>query len=109
MKKFIALLLIAVLALSLVACGAPAQEEKSDIKAEDIVGTWVLGSTQQVFNADGTGTVTLTSGIKMAADWTFKNGKFIVGYATGEVEATITKNEDGSLVLHYNGGDYTKQ
>lgn len=108
MKKFIALLLIAVLALSLVACGAPAEDENA-VKAEDIAGTWVLGNTKQVFNADGTGTVTLTSGIQMAADWTFKNGKFIIGYATGEQEATITKNEDGTLVLHYNGGDYTKE
>lgn len=108
MKRIISLILIAVLALSLVACGAPA-EDKNAIKAEDIVGTWVLGTTKQIFNADGSGTITLPSGITMAADWTYKgSGKFVIGYAMGEQEATITKNDDGTLVLSYNGGEYTK-
>ena len=109
MKKFIVLLLVAALALSLIACGAPAEEKKDEIKAEDIVGTWVLGNVKQVFNADNTGVLTIGNGITMACDWTYKgNGKFIAGYAMGEVEIMVSKKEDGTLVLTYNGGEYTK-
>ncbi len=107
MKKFIALLLVAVMALSLVACGAP-KDETPKVKAEDIVGTWVMGNMKQVFNADGTGTIMMSSGITMVCDWTFKSGKFVIGYAMGEKEATITVKDDGTLVLSYDGGEYTK-
>ena len=108
MKRMISLILVLVLALTLAACGAPKQEEPK-IKAEDVAGTWVLGQTKQVFNADGTGVITMGSGITMACDWTYKDGKITIGYAMGEKQATITMNEDGTLVLHYDGGDYTKQ
>lgn len=108
MKKIITLLLVAALALSLIACGAPEKEEDPNaIKAEDIVGTWVLGNNKHIFNADGTGTVTIMNGIQMSCDWTFKDGTFTIGWPTGEATATMTRNEDGSLILHYNGGDYT--
>ena len=56
MKRIIALLLVAVLALSLMACGAP-KDDTPKVKAEDIVGTWVMGNMKQIFNADGTGTL----------------------------------------------------
>ena len=108
MKRIIALLLVAVLALSLMACGAP-KDESPKVKAEDIVGTWVMGNMKQIFNADGTGTIMMGgNGITMACDWTFQNGKFIVGYAMGEKEATINIKDDGTLVLVYDGGEYTK-
>ena len=108
MKKFIALLLVLVMALSLAACGGSGKEEANKDDGTWIVGNWSVGNIKQVFNADGTGTVTMGNGIEMAADWTFKNGKYIIGYPMGENEATVTMNEDGTLVLHYNGSDYTK-
>ena len=108
MKRIISLILVLVLALSLVACGAP-KEEAPKITAEDVAGNWVLGNVKQVFNADGTGVITMGNGITMACDWTYSNGKITIGYAMGEKEATITMNEDGTLVLHYDGGDYTKE
>ena len=109
MKKIISLILIAVLALSLVACGAPAEEKKDEFKAEDIVGVWVMGTMKQEFKADGTGTIAMSSGITMAADWTYKgNGEFVIGYPMGENKATLSKAEDGTLILNYNGGNYTK-
>ena len=107
MKKLIALLLVLVMALSLAACGAPAEEANKD-DGTWIIGNWSVGNITQIFNADGTGTITFANGIQMAADWTFKNGVYIVGYPMGENEATVTMNEDGTLVLHYNGSDYTK-
>lgn len=107
MKKFMALLLVAVMVLAMAACGAPAEEANKD-DGTWIIGNWSVGNIKQIFNADGTGTVTMGNGIEMAADWTFKNGKYIIGYPMGENEATVTMNEDGTLVLHYNGTDYTK-
>ena len=109
MKKIISLILIAVLALSLVACGAPAEEKKDEFKGEDIVGLWVMGNLKQEFKADGNGTIMMSSGITMAADWTYKgNGAFVIGYPMGEYQATLTKKDDGTLVLNFNGGEYTK-
>ena len=107
MKKTLALLLALAMVMALAACGAPA-EEAPKVKAEDIIGTWVMGNMKQEFKEDGSGTIMMSSGITMVCDWTFKNGKFIIGYAMGEKEATITVNEDGTLVLHYDGGEYTK-
>ena len=108
MKRVISLLLVAVLALSLMACGAPA-EDKNAIKAEDVAGTWVMGNMKQVFNADGTGTMMMGgNGITMACDWTYNNGTITVGYAMGEKTATITRNADGVLILQFDGGEYTK-
>lgn len=106
MKRIIALLLIAVLCLSLVACGGGSQNDDAD-KEMQIVGTWKMGNMTHIFNEDHTGTIMQGSGITMACDWSYKNGEYTIGYAMGENTATITENEDGTLVLHYNGGEYT--
>ena len=108
MKRIIALLLVAVLALSLMACGAP-KDDTPKVKAEDIVGTWVMGNMKQIFNADGTGTIMMGgNGITMACDWTYKNGTVTIGYAMGEKTATIIRNDQGVLILQFDGGEYTK-
>lgn len=107
MKKFICLLLVAVLALSLVACG-PAKP-KDDGREMEIVGTWTLGKFTQVFKDDHTGTLMNASGIEFACDWEYKQGgKYAITYSMGTVEAVITVNEDGSLTMLYNEGNYKK-
>lgn len=107
MKKFISLLLIAILALSLVACG-PAEPE-DDGRAMEIVGTWKLGNFTHSFNEDHTGTIMNASGIEFACTWEYQQGgKYAITYSMGTVEGVITQNEDGSLTLLYNEGNYKK-
>ena len=107
MKKIISLLLIAVLALSLVACG-PA-EPQDDGREMEIVGTWTLGMFTHTFNEDHTGSIMNASGITFACDWEYKQGgKYAVTYSMGTVEIVINQNEDGSLTLVYNEGNYKK-
>ena len=107
MKKLVSLLLVAVLALSLVACGPAAPED--DGREMEIVGTWKLGMFTQVFNEDHTGTIMNSSGIEFACDWEYQQGgKYAITYSMGTVEASITVNEDGSLTLLYNEGEYKK-
>lgn len=103
MKKIIALLLVMALCLALAACG-PAEDDGKEMQ---IVGTWKMGSMTHTFNEDHTGTLMMSSGITMACDWSYSNGEYTIGYSMGEGPATITENEDGTLVLHYNGGEYT--
>ena len=105
MKKFISLLLIAVLALSLVACG-PAVEEDDPAKANQIVGTWTLGVFTHTFREDGTGVVMSSPSISMECTWEYAKGQYTIVYGTGKQVATITENEDGTLTLHYNEGEY---
>lgn len=107
MKKFISLLLVAVLALSLVACG-PAEPE-DDGREMEIVGTWTLGMFTHTFNEDHTGTIQNSSGIKFECTWVYnQGGEYTITYSMGDVPASITQNEDGSLTLLYNEGYYTK-
>ena len=104
MKKFISLLLIAVLALSLVACGPT-----DDGREMEIVGTWKLGMFTHSFNEDHTGTIQNSSGIEFACTWEYKQGgKYAITYSMGTVEAVITVEEDGSLTMLYNEGNYKK-
>ena len=58
MKKILALLLVAVMCLSFVACNSNSDSNSDVEKAEkDIVGEWVCvtGSPTYIFNEDGTG------------------------------------------------------
>ena len=107
MKKFIALLLIAVLALSLVACG-PAKPT-DDGREMEIVGTWKLGKFTHSFNDDHTGTIMNASGIEFACTWEYvQGGNYKITYSMGTVDASITAAEDGALTLLYNEGEYKK-
>ena len=107
MKKIVSLLLIAVLALSLVACG-PA-EPQDDGREMEIVGTWTLGMFTHTFNEDHTGSIMNASGIKFECTWEYlQGGKYSITYSMGTQEASITVGEDGALTLLYNEGNYTK-
>ena len=55
MKKAIAILLIAVMALGLLAC-TPKIEDETAKKTDWIVGTWEGSGDRFTFNGDGTGT-----------------------------------------------------
>ena len=107
MKKFISLLLIAVLALSLVACG-PA-EPQDDGREMEIVGTWTLGMFTHTFKEDHTGSIMNASGINFECTWEYvQGGNYKITYSMGTVDASITVKDDGSLSLLYNEGNYTK-
>ena len=105
MKKFISLLLVAILALSLVACG-PAPVEDDPEKEMQIVGTWNLGVFTHTFREDHTGNVMTSASISMECTWEYANGEYTIVYGTGKQTATITENEDGTLTLNYNEGQY---
>ncbi len=94
MKKWIAILLIAVMALGLIACGSKGS------KGEGIVGTWELTggegeeAEQQVkmmlamgmtmtwtFNADGTGSMKMAAGGEEESqnfEYTLENGEIVI-------------------------------
>ena len=94
MKKWIAILLIAVMALGLIACGSKGS------KGEGIVGTWELTggegeeAEQQVkmmlamgmtmtwtFNADGTGSMKMAAGGQEESqnfEYTLENGEIVI-------------------------------
>ena len=102
MKKTIAILLAAVMALTLVAC-----TEKKNEKKNAIVGTWEGAYDRFVFNSDGTGTWAERGG----EDGTFGAGDPIRYTIDGNVitidgEDTATFSVDGdTLILNFTGVD----
>ena len=116
MKKFTAVLLVALMALSLIACGGKG--------GNSIVGTWELdsgigeegeqtvqlmkafGMTMSItFNADGTGTMDSTFGEEAESDpfnYTYEDGVLkIDGEEAGE--GVSIRIEDGKLILEQDG------
>lgn len=108
MKKAVAILLIAVMALGLLAC-TPEKENEPAEKADGIVGTWEGSGNRFTFNSDGTGT--WAEGRN--ADGTFGEGAPIRYTIDGNVltideEETCTFSVDGdTLILNFFGVDQT--
>ena len=106
MKKMVAMLLIAVICLGLVACGGPKEVDP----ATAIVGKWqdADGKIMQ-FDANHGGTV-VAGGMELTCSWQYMeaDGNFLVDYTAGNDRATVTQNEDGSLVLTWMGKDFKR-
>lgn len=116
MKKFTAILLVALMALSLIACGGGKG-------GNSIVGTWELdsgigeegeqtvqmmkafGMTMSItFNADGTGTMDSTFGEESQSEpfnYTYENG--VLKIEEGDSEGVNIRVEDGKLILEEDG------
>lgn len=119
MKKWIAVLLVALMALSLIACGSKGGKDDNSI-----VGTWELedgideeskqtvalmkafGMTMTItFNADGTGTMDAAMGEENEStpfNYTYENGVLKIEDAETE-EGQNIRLEDGKLYLEMDG------
>lgn len=101
MKKVIAILLVAVLVLSFVACGA---------KGGNIVGTWEGEYDRMTFNEDGSG----SWAERGSANGTFNSGERFTYKVSGS-ELTIYPDEDtytysvsgDKLTLSYGGESFS--
>lgn len=106
MKRVIALVLLAALALSLAACGGPKEIDMSTA----IIGKWQneAGKVME-FKADGTGTCILSAG-ERPCTWKFNaeaGNVYEIVYSTSGTNATIEKTDSG-LVLTFEGVTYKK-
>lgn len=108
MKRVIAMILLAAMALSLVACGAPAGEADPSTA---IVGKWKneIGDVME-FKADGTGTCALGASGTRPCTWKYDEAgdRFVINYSTSDDFATVTKNDSGSLVLIWKDDSYKR-
>ena len=106
MKRFIAIALLLVMALSLVACGGTKEVDP----ATAIVGKWkdADGNVMQ-FDANCGGTV-VNGMMTLTCTWQYdsKAGNFMVDYTSGHDTATVVQNEDGSLVLTWKGKEFKR-
>ena len=112
MKKLIALLLVAVMCLSLVACGsenAPAKE-----KEELIIGKWLFDNGYTIiFNADHGGKMLAAEEYEIK--WSYDEEldyypcKMISGEASKTFEITYSIGEDGTMSIFAWGNVGTKQ
>lgn len=107
MKRVIAMILLAALALSLAACGAPAEADP----ATAIVGKWKneIGDVME-FKADGTGTCALGASGTRPCTWKYDEAgdRFVINYSTSDDFATVSKNDSGSLILTWKDDTYNK-
>ena len=107
MKRVIAMILLAALALSLAACGAPAEADP----ATAIVGKWKneIGDVME-FKADGTGTCALGASGTRPCTWKYDEtgDRFVINYSTSDDFATVSKNDSGSLILTWKDDTYKK-
>lgn len=107
MKRVIAMILLAALALSLAACGAPAEADP----ATAIVGKWKneIGDVME-FKADGTGTCALGASGTRPCTWKYDEAgdRFVINYSTSDDFATVSKNDSGSLILTWKDDTYKK-
>lgn len=106
MKRAIALVLLAALALALAACGGPKEVDMSTA----IIGKWQneAGKVME-FKADGTGTCILSAG-ERPCTWKFDEAdgsRYDIGYSTSSAYATIEVTSSG-LVLTFEGVSYKK-
>ena len=108
MRRVIALILLAAMALSLAACGgAPAEVDPSTA----IVGKWKneVGDVME-YKADGTGTCALGASGTRPCTWKYDEtgDRFVINYSTSDDFATVTKTESGSLVLTWKGNEFKR-
>ena len=101
MKKFIAMMLVLVIALSLVACGDPSTA---------IVGVWKSTNYSCTFKADGTGEVTVGKGVTSSCTWTYDEaaGVWNVNYGDGKGVASLKTGDDGKSVLVWQESEYNR-
>ncbi len=101
MKKIIALLLLAVICLSLVACGNKAEKE--------IVGEWKCadfgGSGERlfIFNKDGTGNTTIFyGGTESGLRWKYDEdlSVYTIAFDNGETLNTTIKTDEGGRYIY---------
>ena len=108
MKRVIAMILLAALALSLAACGGAPKEVDP---ATAIVGKWKneAGDVME-YKADGTGTCALGASGTRPCTWKYDEAgdRFVINYSTSDDFATVTKNDSGSLVITWKGETYKK-
>ena len=108
MKRVIAMLLVLVLAVSLAACGGPGKETDPSLA---IVGKWKneAGDVME-YLADGTGTCALGASGTRPCTWKYdaEGDRFVINYSTSDDFATVTKSENGSLVLTWKGEAYKR-
>ena len=125
MKKIITLLLVAVMSLSLVACGgnelqtdnSGSQQEQSDnkndkeinIKKVDVVGTWKNTSSNDhgfvmTINEDGTGTIILGEQ-ELTITWEKTDEEIICNTGSKELTFKIRSNND-VVEMSYKDGYY---
>lgn len=119
MKKWIAVMLVALMALSLIACGSKGSESGA---GDGIVGTWELdhgigdegkqavdmikafGITMSItFKADGTGSIDsegMGQSDSQSFNYTYENGKLTIEGADGSNNIKISGNE---LTLEQDG------
>lgn len=99
MKKLIALLLIAVICLSFVACGGGSAKK-------EIVGEWKHSSWLMSFNDDGTGSG--PDGGKLTWIYDNKEDKYVVTFLTYDMEfdVSIKTDDDGNEYLTIKGQKY---
>ena len=106
MKKIIALFLLLCIALSLIACGGPAEVDP----ATAIVGKWkdADGNVME-FTANNGGTV-VNGSMPLTCTWQYvaADDKFLVDYTSGHDYATVTQNEGGSLILTWKGKEFKR-
>ena len=110
-KKLVAAVLVSVMALGLVACGGSSSKNS-------LPGTWgsadESSSTQYTFNEDGTGTVTVGTGITLNLTYTTDGNKLSISmnYLGSEQKDEYTYEiKDGKLILTNSSGttEYSKK
>lgn len=128
MKKLFALLQVAVMCFSLVACGGDNTEETGDINNQttnettnneeenvNFVGTWkgscnsMEDHVTMVINEDGTGTMTEgkeESQHSREFNWEVKDGMFITNFLEGGFLEFAVNIVDGVAELNYENGIY---
>jgi len=92
------MILLAALALSLVACGAPAGEADPSTA---IVGKWKNAAGDEMeFLADGTGTCALGASGTRPCTWKYDEAgdRFVINYSTSDDFATVSKTNSGTVL-----------
>ena len=106
MKKIFALLLVAVMCLSLVACGGGSGSAK-----KEIVGEWKIddGPWTLIFNEDGTGED--PDGESLTWEYNSETEKYDVEFLYYGVtfNLTIFTNDDGTEFISVKGVKYYRQ
>ena len=101
MKKIIALLLVATMCLTLIACGVSAKKE--------IVGEWKHNSWIMSFNDDGTG----VDPEGKSLSWTYdkKENKYVVTSSIHDLEfdVSIKTDDDGREYFTFRNQKYYRQ
>ena len=106
MKKIIALFLLLTIALSLVACGGPAEVDP----ATAIVGKWQdANGNIMSFDANHAGTCVI-SGRQTTCSWQYMTAddNFLIDYTSGNGRATVEQKEGVGLILTWEGAEFKR-